>query len=389
METHRRKAGLSAANWIILLSAVTVFAFIIWSLWAELDQITRARGVAIPSGRVQLVQSADGGVVKEIRVREGQAVKKGQLLVTLDKIKLGAGADEARARVAGLKSAMVRIQAELFNKPLAFPADVQAFPDFVANQRQLYAQRRASYAADINALEAQARLARQELGMNQPLVASGDVARSEIIRMQRNVADINGQIAMRRARYLADLQTEYAQTEEQLVSAQQMLTQRADALGSADLVAPADGVVKNIRVTTVGGVLQPGEEMLSIVPTADALIVEAKVSPADIAFVRVGQTASVKFDAYDSSIYGAAEGRVTFVSPDTLTEERPGAPAETFYRVRLAVDTRRMRPHEAGETITIQPGMTATVEIKTGRSTVFRYLTKPITKTTSESLGER
>lgn len=389
MDTHRRKAGLSAANWIILLSAVAVFAFIIWSLWAELDQITRARGVAVPSGRVQLVQSADGGVIKEIRVREGQKVRKGQVLVTLDKIKLGAGADEARARVAGLKSAMVRIQAELFNKPLAFPADVQAFPDFVANQRQLYAQRRASYSADINALEAQARLARQELAMNQPLVASGDVARSEIIRMQRSVADINGQIAMRRARYLADLQAEYAQTEEQLVSAQQMLTQRADALGSADLVAPTDGVVKNIRVTTVGGVLQPGEEMLSIVPTGDALIVEAKVSPADIAFVRVGQTASVKFDAYDSSIYGAAEGRVTFVSPDTLTEERPGAPAETFYRVRLAVDTRRMRPHEPGETIAIQPGMTATVEIKTGRSTVFRYLTKPITKTTSESLGER
>ncbi|PZO89176.1 MAG: secretion protein [Sphingomonas sanxanigenens] len=389
MDTHRRKAGLSAANWIILLSAVAVFAFIIWSLWAELDQITRARGVAVPSGRIQLVQSADGGVIKEIRVREGQKVRKGQVLVTLDKIKLGAGADEARARVAGLKSAMVRIQAELFNKPLAFPADVQAFPDFVANQRQLYAQRRASYSADINALEAQARLARQELAMNQPLVASGDVARSEIIRMQRSVADINGQIAMRRARYLADLQAEYAQTEEQLVSAQQMLTQRADALGSADLVAPTDGVVKNIRVTTVGGVLQPGEEMLSIVPTGDALIVEAKVSPADIAFVRVGQTASVKFDAYDSSIYGAAEGRVTFVSPDTLTEERPGAPAETFYRVRLAVDTRHMRPHEPGETIAIQPGMTATVEIKTGRSTVFRYLTKPITKTTSESLGER
>jgi adhesin transport system membrane fusion protein len=386
---NARRKGPSAASWIIILTAVTVIAFIIWSLWAELDQIARAKGVVIPSGRVQVIQSADGGVVKEIKVREGEVVKKGQLLASLDKIKLNAGAAEARARVAALKSAMVRIQAELFNKPLVFPPDVQAFPDFVANQRQLYAQRRGALSADIAALGAQGRLARQELNMNLPLVKSGDVARSEIIRMQRNAADIDGQIASRRARYLADLQTEYAQTEEQLVSAEQMLTQRADALGSSDLVAPADGIVKNIRVTTVGGVLRPGDEMMTIVPTADALIVEAKVSPSDIAFVRVGQTASVKFDAYDSSIYGAGEGRVTFISPDTLVEERPGAPGETYYRVHLAVDTRRMRPRDPGEAIAIQPGMTATVEIKTGRNTVFRYLTKPITKTTSESFGER
>ena len=363
--------------------------FILWSLWAELDQIARARGQVIPTGRVQVIQSADGGVVGEIRVREGDIVKKGQLLVTLDKVKLRAAVDESRARVAALRSAMARIQAELFNKPLVFPADVTGYPDFVANQRQLYAQRRASLAADIGALQSQGRLIREELNLNLPLVASGDVARSEIIRMQRMAADVDGQIATRRAKYLQDLQTEYAKTEEELVSAQQLLTQRQDALENTDLMSPADGIIKNVRVTTVGGVLRPGDEMLTIVPTGDALIVEAKVSPSDIAFVRVGQTASVKFDAYDSSIYGSGEGRVTFVSPDTLTEERSGGPAETYYRVHLSVDTSGMRPRDAGEKIEIQPGMTAVVEIKTGRNTVFRYLTKPILKTTSESMGER
>ncbi|WP_136162618.1 HlyD family type I secretion periplasmic adaptor subunit [Sphingomonas flavalba] len=378
-----------ASTWIIVLAALAVGGFILWSLWAELDQIARARGTVIPTGRVQVIQSADGGVITRIRVREGDAVRKGQLLVSLDKVKLGASVDEARARVAALKSAMARIQAELFGRPLAFPDDVQAYPEFVANQRQLYAQRRASLGADIAALQSQGRLIREELNLNMPLVRSGDVARSEIIRMQRNAADVDGQVASRRARYLQDLQAEYAKTQEDLVTAEQLLTQRADALGNADLLSPADGVVKNVRVTTVGGVLRPGDEMLTIVPTGDALIVEAKVAPADIAFVRVGQTASVKFDAYDNSVYGVGTGRVTFISPDTLVEERPGAPADTYYRVHLAVDTAAMRARRAGETIAIQPGMTATVEIKTGESTVFRYLTKPITKTTAEALGER
>ncbi|WP_414902532.1 HlyD family efflux transporter periplasmic adaptor subunit [Sphingomonas flavalba] len=378
-----------ASTWIIILAALAVGGFILWSLWAELDQIARARGTVIPTGRVQVIQSADGGVITRIRVREGDTVRKGQLLVSLDKVKLGASVDEARARVAALKSAMARIQAELFGRPLAFPEDVQAYPEFVANQRQLYAQRRASLGADIAALQSQGRLIREELNLNMPLVRSGDVARSEIIRMQRNAADVDGQVASRRARYLQDLQAEYARTQEDLVTAEQLLTQRADALGNADLLSPVDGVVKNVRVTTVGGVLRPGDEMLTIVPTGDALIVEAKVAPADIAFVRVGQTASVKFDAYDSSVYGTGRGRVTFISPDTLVEERPGAPADTYYRVHLAVDTAMMRARRAGETIAIQPGMTAIVEIKTGESTVFRYLTKPITKTTAEALGER
>lgn len=373
---------------IIAVTLIALVGFVLWSLWAELDQITRARGQVIPTGRVQIIQSTDGGVIEEIRVREGDVVTKGQLLVRLDRIKLEAAVDESRAKAAALKSAMARIQAELFDRPLSFPADVLPYRDFVANQRMLYLKRRAALRDEVSTLSTMVDLGQQELDMNLPLVDSGDVSKSEVLRMQRAVSDVRGQLVNRKNKYLQDLQAEYTKTEEELVTAQQVLAQREDALKDTELVAPTNGIVKNIRLTTVGGVLRPGDEVLQIVPTGEELIVEAKVSPADIAFVRVGQTASVKFDAYDSAIYGSGEGRVSYISADTLTERREQGD-ETYYRVHVAVDTKTMHAHKRGEIIEIQPGFTATAEIKTGESTVFRYLTKPILKTMSESMSER
>ncbi|MBS0503867.1 MAG: HlyD family efflux transporter periplasmic adaptor subunit [Proteobacteria bacterium] len=375
---------------VIALSAVAVLGFFAWAAWAELDQITRARGQVIPTGRVQSVQAATDGTVKAILVKEGDRVAKGQLLVSLNTVSTGAAVTEGRARVASLKAAMARIEAELFNRPLVFPPEVSGFPEVAENQRQLLARRRQALNADIGALGAQLRLAQQELNLNRPLVGSGDIARAEILRLQRSVSDIAGQMASRRSRYLADLQTEYAQTQEQLTTAEQALTQRSDQLNNAEMRAPAAGVVSNLRISTVGAVLRPGDEVMQIIPAAARLIVEAHLSPAEIAFIKPGQEASIKFDAYDSSVYGNAKGKVIFVSPDTTTTARPdGSGQDSFYRVQLAVDTAPMHPKNAGERILIQPGMTATAEIKTGTTTVFRYLTKPILKATSESMTER
>jgi len=257
----------------------------------------------------------------------------------------------------------------------------------MANQRQLLARRRAAQSQDIAALDTMLRLVRQELTMNQPLLEYGDVSRSEVLRLERSVADIEGQIANRQNRYLQDLQTEYAKVEEDLVSAEQTLTQRRSALEDTELYAPTDGIVKNVRLTTVGGVLRPSDEVLQIVPTGEELIVEAKVSPSDIAYLRLGQSASVKFDAYDSSIFGSADGRVSYISPDTLSDQSPSV-ERVYYRVHIRVDTTTMRPR-SGETVTIQPGMTATSEILTGHNTVLRYLLKPIIRTIDQSFGER
>lgn len=373
---------------VVLVTALAVAGLLAWSLWARVDQVTRAAGQVIPSGRTQIVQSAEGGTISEILVREGDRVYQGQLLVRLDEVRLRAEVDEGAATVAALTARMARVEAELFDRPLVFPAEVADFPEFTTNQRQLHARRRSALQADLASLAATRTLTLQELEMNLPLVESGDVSRTEILRMRRAVSEVDGKIAARRNEYLQQLQTEYAQTEQELAVAAQRLTQSRAALEGVELRAPTDGVVVNVRLTTIGGVLRPGDEMLQIVPTGDRLIVEAKVPPAEIAFIRVGQPASVKFDAYDPAIYGAGDGRVAYVSADTIAEQTPQGP-KAFYRVHLSVDASRLRPRRPGDRIALQPGMTATAEILTGDSTVFRYLTKPILKTGSEALSER
>ena len=380
---------LRPAHWIIIVICVCLIGLIVWSQWAELDQVTRAQGRVVPFARVQVVQSEEGGVISAINVREGDRVRACQVLVELDEVQLAASLEESRARVAALRSRMARIDAELFDKPLSFPASVGDFPEFIANQRQLFARRKAALAAEIQSLRKTADLQRQELNLHRPLVASGDVAPVEIIRMERSIAETEGQISNVRAQYIRELQTEFAQTEEELVAAEQVLTQRDDSLKGTRLLAPTDGIVKNVRLTTVGGVLRPGDEVLQIVPTGQQLIVEAQVPPRDIAFVELGQRARVNFDAYDSSVYGSGNGRVVFIGPDTLSEQREDGSANTYYRVNLEVDTSDMTQKDADHPVDLQPGMTATVEILTGSQTVWEYLTKPILKTSRQSMQER
>lgn len=373
----------------VVLGVLLFFVLaVVWSFWAELDQVSRAPGQVIPTGRLQVIQSTDGGQIEKILVREGDTVSKGELLVELDDIKLRASVGEAQGKVASLRSTMARINAELFDRPLAFPPEVQAFPEFVANQTMLYNKRRQALGDQESALRQMLGLMQQELNMNLPLLEQGDVARSDVLRLQRSVSDIQAQMVNVRNKYLQDLQAEYTKTEEDLVTAREVLAQRSDALRDTKIRAPVNGIVKNVRLTTVGGVLRPSDEVMSIVPTGEELILEVKMSPKDIAYVRVGQTASVKFDTYDSSIYGSGEGKVSYISPDTMTEEGPNGQI-TYYRVHIKVDTRRMKPHLPGEKIEVSPGMTATAEIQTGKNTVWRYLTKPINKTMSEALTER
>ncbi len=383
-----RGGWMSQSTGVIVGIVLFLVVAVTWSFWAELDQVSRAPGQIIPTGRIQLIQTTDGGQIQKIHVREGDSVRQGELLVELDDVKLVAAVGEARGKVASLLSAMSRINAELFDRPLSFPPEVQEFPEFVANQTMLYNKRRQALNDQINAGEQMLALAKQELDMNAPLLERGDVARTDVLRLQRGVNDIRSQIVNIRNKYLQDLQAEYTKTQEDLVTAREILAQRSDALRDTKIRAPVNGIVKNIRLTTVGGVLRASDEVMSIVPTGEELILECKMSPKDIAYVRLGQGASVKFDPYDSSIYGSAIGKVIYISPDTLVEEGPNG-AISYYRVHIKVDTRRMKPHLPGEKIEISPGMTATAEIQTGRNTVWKYLTKPINKTFGEAMTER
>ena len=388
MSLSPRQAWLSHKSLIVFSTSAFLIFLLVWSLFAQLEQISRAPGQVIPTGRTQVLQSTDGGVISEILVKEGDLVKRGQVLVRLDRVKIEAAVGETEGKVASLKSSMARINAELFNRPLVFPPDVQKFPDFVANQTMLYEKRRQALQDQISSLQSMLALMQQELDMNLPLLKQGDVSRADVLRLQRGVSDIRAQIVNVLNKYLQDLQLEYTKTEEDLVTAREILAQSPDALKDTEIKAPTDGIVKNVRLTTIGGVLRPSDEVLSIVPTGDKLIVEAKMSPSDIAYVRKGQKASVKFDAYDSSIFGSAVGQVIYVSPDTLTEQGPQGNL-VFYRVHIAINTKTMKQYANGEKVEIQPGMTATAEIETGKHTVFRYLTKPLSKTFGEALTER
>ncbi|NVE94941.1 HlyD family efflux transporter periplasmic adaptor subunit [Altererythrobacter lutimaris] len=380
---------LKPAATIVGTIAAALLIFIGWSLWAELDQVTRAPGKVIPFARVQIIQSEQGGSISQIHVREGEQVKAGELLVELDTVQLRAAQTEAQAKVAGLESRMARIEAELFNRPLRFPASLADFPEFTANQQRLFQRRRAALQAQVSTLEQLAQLQQQELDLNLPLVETGDVAMSEIIRMRRAVVETRGEISRIRSQYISDLQTEFTRTEEELASAQQQLARAQDSFEAASLTAPTEGVVKNVQFSTIGGVVRPGEEVLQIVPVGEKLIIETRVSPREIAFVKTGQIARVNFETYDNAIYGSANGEVVFVSPDTLTEQTTNGGAATYYRVNLEVDTSTMRAPADREPIVLQPGMTATAEILTGKSTVWSYITKPILKTVSQSMQER
>ena len=378
---------LGTGRALIWGSALTVAGFLIWANWAELDQITRATGQVIASSRNQVIQSPDGGVLAALPVHEGAQVKRGELLVRFDKTRFEAGYLESAAKAAALKATVARLNAEIFGGEPKFPPELDSYPEFRITQLSLFKKRQAAVREEIGALEQSRTLIKSELEMNLPMVKTGDVSRAEILKLQRQSAEIQGQITNRRNKYLQDIQSDLAKAQEDLAGVMQILAQRKEQLDYTEIRSPMDGVVRNVRLTTLGGVAKPGEEIMQIVPLNDDMIIEAKVKPADIAFVRPGLPATVKLDAYDYTLYGTLKGEVIYISADTLNEEVRGTD-QPYYRVQIKTGTLNL-VSRSNQRIDIQPGMTATVEIKTGSNSVWRYLTKPITKTISESLGER
>lgn len=383
----RTEHGVSRASRLLLWSSVaTIAGFLIWANWAELDTITRASGQVIASSRNQVIQAPDGGVLERMLVKEGDTVKRGQVLFRFDQARASAGHQESLAKAAALRASLARLKAEVFGGEPRFTG-LAGFAELRDNQIALFKRRQAAISEEVAALETSLSLVKKELDMNMPLLKSGDVSRAEVLKLQRQVADIQGQITNRRNKYFQDAQAELAKAQEDLESVEQILAQRREQLAYTEVHAPMDGVVRNVRLTTEGGFARPGDEILQIVPLEDDLIVEAKVRPADIAFIKPGLPATVKLDAYDYSIYGSLQGTVSYISADTLNEETRSGEM-LYYRVQIKTRDRNLSSRK-NERIDIQPGMTATVEIKTGRQTVLRYLTKPITKTMDESLGER
>lgn len=377
----------SGSRLVIWISLLALICFLVWASQAELEQITRAPGQIIASGRTQVIQASDGGVLQALRVKEGDFVERGQLLAVLDGQKLRAAYQETRSRELALRATVARLQAELLDGEPTFSAEMNSYPQFRTNQLALLQKRRASIKEETASLQKLLELAQRELAMTTPLLKTGDVSQADVLKLERQVADLQAQITNRQNKYLQDAQAELSRAEEELAGIQQILAQRADLVSRTELRAPMRGVVKNIRMTTLGGTLKPTEELMQIVPIQNELLVEARVRPSDIAFIHTGQPASVKIDAYDYTIYGWLNGKVSYLSADTLTDDlKQGEPA--YYRMQVQAEQKHLGS-QAGAAIQLQPGMTVSVEVKTGKSTVLRYLAKPITKTLQEAMVEK
>jgi adhesin transport system membrane fusion protein len=381
------KAGSFGAHLVLWITAFSMAAMAFWAYFANIDQVTRASGVVIPSSRSQIIQSPEGGILEMLLVKEGDIVEKNTVLARLERTKTESAYLEARAKAASLKAAVARLNAEIYGGLPKFPPEVEKYPELRFMQMALYNKRHSAIEQEVAALEKILVLAKRELDMNKPLLAQGDVSQTDVIRLERQVADIEAQITNKRNKYFQDAAAEQSKAQDELAGVEQTLTQRANLLEQTELRAPLKGVVKNVRITTLGGVIRPGEEVMQIVPLEEDLFIEAKVDPASIAFIKVGQDVTVKIDAYDFTVYGGLEGKLTFVSADTLSEDLKQG-EKPYFRARVKTSGRQFsgRPDQS---LDIFPGMTAVIEIKTGSNTVMHYLIKPVTKTLSESMGER
>ena len=370
----------------ILSAGFAALAF--WASQSDLDQLVRATGQVIPDARTQIIQAADGGVVFELRVQEGQAVKAGQILAVLEKERAQAGFKEIVARVASLRAILDRTNAEIRQIPLAFNKQSAAFPEFTNAQAGLYMQRKKTLDEEMGYLQEALAKAKEELEMNQKLMKTGDTSRLDLLRSERQVTDLAGRISATRNRYMQEARQDASKAEEELATTQQKLNERQSILDHTDMVSPVGGVVKYLRVNTIGGVLRPGDELMQIAPTDGGFFVEGRVTPSDVGSLKLDLPVTVRVDAFDYSIYGTLKGRLTHISPDTLSEQGSRGETNVFYRIQVRLDADQSHNPRAQD-IGIKSGMTTSLDIRTGERTVLQYLIKPIFKAFQGAMTER
>jgi len=387
MSDVKAASMLDANPWAgatLLLLALLMAVGYRWADQAVLDVVTIGSGRVIPSSREQLIQSLEGGILAELRVREGDVVDKGQILLRIDDTRFGAPFRETGSRISALRAANARLRAEASGGTPAFPADVRA--DQVRVETELYRSRRRQIEESLSALKRSHQLAHEELQMTAPLVRKGVVSEVELLRLQRQVNDLQASLQERQNKFQADARADLAKNEADLAAFTESNTARADQVKRTIVRSPMRGTVKNIRVTTVGGVIQAGQDIMEIVPKEDQLLIEARIKPSDVAFLRPGLPAMVKISAYDYSIYGGLDASLEHISADTIRDEKK--PDDSYYKIQVRTRQSHLLDKD-GTPLPIIPGMTASVEILTGHKTVLDYLLKPLLKARDSALRER
>ena len=367
--------------WVAMIGLVIMTA---WAGMTEIDQVKRAQGQVIASDRTQVIQAVDGGVLRELMVQEGEEVKEGQLLASFEKTRVRAALDDTQGKVMALRITLARLRAEVYGQKLSFDPEMKAYPALIENQINLYDRRKTAFTEDIQALRKVRAVLLEESEMIKKLESTGDVSQADILRSRRQIADIEAQITTRHNKFFQDAQAEMTKAQEDLNAQSEALNDRTQLLEQTDMTAPSRGLVKSIRVTTLGGVVRAGDIVMELLPTQSGLILEAKVYPADIAFVTVGQTANVKLDAFDSTVYGGFRGEVIYVSPDTLNEETQRGP-QPYYRVHVKIGSKDFDGEKA-QRMEVRPGMTAQVDLVVAKRSVLSYLVNPVSKVMSQAL---
>lgn len=388
-----RKAMVTESPFIsnVLLYGIGLFiiVFIIWAKFAILDEITVAAGKVIPSSQVQVIQNLDGGIVAAIYVKEGDIVQKGQILMRLDDTRYASAYREALAKYWSLLASTARLTAEETGaSKINFSRELlQEQPELVQNETLLFNQHLEDLNSNLDTLRKSYDLANQELTINKPLVKEGLISQIELLQTEREVNDLQGKIAQTIEAFQSKAHDQLSEQTSQLASLQEALSGLKDRMVRTTIRSPVYGTVKKINIATIGGVIQPGMDIMEIVPLEDTLLIEARVRPSDIAFIHPGQKAMVKFTAYDFSVYGGLEGTVEYISADTMKDTDNPQDKETYYKILVRTQNNHLGTDK--KPLPIIPGMTAMVDIQTGKKSVLDYLVNPIMKARENALRER
>jgi adhesin transport system membrane fusion protein len=374
--------------WVLYLIAALLVSALTWAALARVDEVTKADARVVPEGREQVIASLEGGILRELFVKEGEQVQEGQDLAELDPTRFKAQQQEGEAKRIALKAQIARLTAESTGRPLNFPPEVEAAPDVAQSERDSYNARKR---ANDDAVGSNARgidMIRRELVMSQAMAAKGLLSEVEVLHLQRQINEMSLQTEDRLNRFREDASSELSKLRTDLAALEEQQAGRRDVLERTMIKSPVRGIVKNIRINTLGGVIGGGAPIMEIVPIGKETLIEAHVKPAEIGFLQVGQMAKVKLSAYDSALYGSIEGKIESISPDALGDpDRPvGSADPTYYRVMLRVDSNTLR--EKGKTLPLLPGMTGAVEVRIGERSVLNFLLRPMLKS-KEAFRER
>ena len=416
-------------SWVLYAIAAFFGIAILWASFSYIDQSTRGEGTVIPSSQIQVIQNLEGGIVKSINTHEGDIVEVGQVLMEIDDTAASSSLGELRAKRYGMEAKVARLTAEVQGTPLVFPPRLlaearaaaaaeenlmrardealQVQVDILRQQAGQREQELAELKTKIEQSQISLGLAQQELDMTLPLANRGVVPKVQLLRIQRDVAAMAGDIANNQAMiprtesaiqeanqrvaeklgsFRADAGKELVEAQTQLAAFDETLKGATDKLDRTEVRSPVRGVVKTLNVSTIGGVVKPGMDLVEIVPLDDTLLVEAKITPKDVAFLKPGQEAKVTFTAYDSSIYGGLTGRLERISADAIVDPNQKN-ATTYFKIIVRTDKNHLERY--GEVLPIMPGMVASVDILTGKRTILEYLLKPLRKSQERALRER